>query len=88
LLYGFAYSDLGPFRAIRSPALLRLGMTDRTYGWNVEMQIKAVRQGLRITEVPVRYRKRAGGESKVSGTIKGTLLAGSKILWTVLRYAR
>ncbi|MBI3303717.1 MAG: glycosyltransferase family 2 protein [Deltaproteobacteria bacterium] len=87
LLYGFTYSDLGPFRAMRFPALLGLGMTDRTYGWNVEMQIKAVRQGLRITEVPVRYRQRAGGESKVSGTLKGTLLAGYKILWTVLRYA-
>jgi len=87
-LYGFPYSDLGPFRAIRFPALLTLGMTDRTYGWNVEMQIKAVRHGLRIAEVPVRYRKRAGGESKVSGTLKGTLLAGCKILWTVFRYAR
>jgi glycosyltransferase involved in cell wall biosynthesis len=88
LLYGFTYSDLGPFRAIRFPALLGLGMTDRTYGWTVEMQIKAVRQRLRIAEVPVRYRKRAGGESKVSGTFKGTLLAGYKILWTVFRYAR
>ena len=88
LLYGFTYSDLGPFRAIRFPALLGLGMADRTYGWTVEMQIKAVRQGLRVAEVPVRYRKRAGGESKVSGTLKGTLLAGYKILWTVLRYAR
>jgi len=88
LLYGFTYSDLGPFRAIRFPALLKLGMTDRTYGWNVEMQIKAVRQGLHIAEVPVRYRKRVGGESKVSGTVKGTLLAGYKILWTVFRYAR
>jgi len=87
-LYGFPYSDLGPFRAIRFPALLTLGMTDRTYGWNVEMQIKAVRRGLRIAEVPVRYRKRAGGESKVSGTVKGALLAGWKILWTVFRYAR
>jgi len=88
LLYGFTYSDLGPFRAIRFPVLLGLGMADRTYGWTVEMQIKAVRQGLRIAEVPVRYRKRAGGESKVSGTLKGALLAGYKILWTVFRYAR
>jgi glycosyltransferase involved in cell wall biosynthesis len=87
-LYGFTYSDLGPFRAIRFPALLGLGMSDRTYGWTVEMQIKAVRRGLRIAEVPVHYRKRAGGESKVSGTVKGTLLAGYKILWTVFRYAR
>ena len=87
-LYGFPYSDLGPFRAIRFPALLNLGMTDHTYGWNVEMQIKAVQQHLRITEVPVRYRKRAGGESKVSGTLTGTLRAGYKILWTVFRYTR
>lgn len=87
-LYGFTYSDLGPFRAIRFPALLCLGMTDRTYGWTVEMQIKAIRQGLRITEVPVRYRKRFGGKSKVGGTVKGTILAGYKILWTVFRYAR
>jgi glycosyltransferase involved in cell wall biosynthesis len=88
LLYGFQYSDLGPFRAIRFPALLKLGMTDQTYGWTVEMQIKAVQQGLRITEVPVRYRKRAGGTSKVSGTIKGAVLAGYKILWTIFRYTR
>jgi glycosyltransferase involved in cell wall biosynthesis len=88
LLYGFAYSDFGPFRAIRFSRLLELRMADRTYGWNVEMQIKAVRRHLRITEVPVRYRKRAAGESKVSGTIKGTVLAGYKILWTVFRYAR
>jgi glycosyltransferase involved in cell wall biosynthesis len=88
LFYGFHYSDLGPFRAIRFPALLKLGMKDRTYGWTVEMQIKAIRQGLRITEVPVCYRKRAGGASKVSGTLKGTVLAGYKILWTVFRYAR
>ncbi len=87
LLYGFSYSDLGPFRAIRFSSLLELGMIDRTYGWTVEMQIKAIRQKLRIAEVPVRYRKRAGGESKVSGTIKGTVLAGCKILWTVFRYA-
>lgn len=86
LLYGFRYSDLGPFRAIRFPALLQLGMTDRTYGWTVEMQIKAIQHGLRITEVPARYRKRAGGASKVSGTLKGTVMAGYKILWTVFRY--
>lgn len=87
LLYGFSYSDLGPFRAIRFSSLLELGMIDRTYGWTVEMQIKAVRHKLRVTEVPVRYRTRAGGESKVSGTLKGTVLAGVKILWTVFRYA-
>ena len=88
LLYHFSYSDLGPFRAIRFPALLALGMVDRNYGWTVEMQIKAVRKGLRITEVPVHYRKRSGGASKVTGTIRGTLLAGYKILWTVFRYSR
>lgn len=87
LLYGFTYSDLGPFRAIRFAALLELGMTDCTYGWTVEMQIKAIHKGLRITEVPVRYRQRIGA-SKVSGTLKGTLMAGYKILWTVFRYAR
>jgi glycosyltransferase involved in cell wall biosynthesis len=87
-LYEFTYSDLGPFRAVRFSSLLELGMVDKTYGWTVEMQIKAVRRGLRILEVPVRYRKRAGGESKVSGTLKGTLLAGYKILWMVFRYAR
>lgn len=85
-LYGFSYSDLGPFRAIRFSALLELGMVDRNYGWTVEMQIKAVRKGLRIVETPVRYRKRAGGASKVTGTLKGTVLAGYKILWTVFRY--
>jgi hypothetical protein len=86
LLYGSRYNDLGLFRAVRCPALLRLEMTDRTYGWTVEMQIQAIRQGLRITEVPVRYWKRAGGTSRVSGAIKGTVLAGYKILWTVFRY--
>lgn len=86
LLYGFPYSDLGPFRALRFSSLLELGMTDCTYGWTVEMQIKAIQRGLRITEVPVRYRKRIG-TSKVSGTLKGTIMAGYKILWTVFRYA-
>lgn len=86
LLYGFTYSDLGPFRAIRFAALLELGMTDRTYGWTVEMQIKAIHNKLQITEVPVRYRQRIGA-SKVSGTLKGTLMAGYRILWTVFRYA-
>ena len=87
LVYGFTYSDLGPFRAVRFAALLELGMTDCTYGWTVEMQIKAIHKGLRITEVPVRYRQRIGA-SKVSGTLKGTIMAGYKILWTVFRYAR
>lgn len=86
-LYGFSYTDLGPFRAIRFPQLLAIEMQDKTYGWTVEMQIKAIRHRLRVTEVPVRYRQRIG-TSKVSGTLKGTILAGWKILWTVFRYAR
>jgi len=86
LLYGFSYSDLGPFRAVRFAKLLALGMVDRDYGWTVEMQIKAVKYGLRITEVPVRYRRRIG-QSKVAGTWKGSLLAGYKILWTIARYS-
>jgi glycosyltransferase involved in cell wall biosynthesis len=86
-LYGFTYSDLGPFRAVRFDKLLVLGMVDRDYGWTVEMQIKAIKCGLKITEVPVRYRKRIG-KSKVTGTWKGTVLAGYKILWTVARYSR
>ncbi|KUG07548.1 glycosyltransferase family 2 protein [Solirubrum puertoriconensis] len=86
-LYGAHFTDLGPFRAIRADALHRLQMQDKTYGWTVEMQLKAARHGLRSTEVPVRYRRRIG-VSKVSGTVKGTLGAGYKILWTIFRYAR
>jgi glycosyltransferase involved in cell wall biosynthesis len=86
-LYGAQFTDLGPFRAIRADALRRLDMQDKTYGWTVEMQLKAARQGLRSTEVPVRYRRRIG-ISKVSGTVKGTLGAGYKILWTIFKYAR
>ena len=85
LRYGGHFTDLGPFRAIRAPALLGLQMADKTYGWTVEMQIKAARQGLRTVEVPVRYRRRIG-TSKVSGTVRGTLGAGYKILWTIYRY--
>jgi hypothetical protein len=85
LLYGHRYTDLGPFRAVSWPALERLGMKDPNFGWTAEMQVKALRRGLRITEVPVSYRKRVG-VSKITGTLKGTFLAGYKILWTVLRY--
>ncbi len=85
LRYGGTVTDLGPFRAILAPALLSLHMEDKTYGWTVEMQVKAARQGLRTVEVPVRYRKRIG-TSKVSGTVRGTLGAGYKILWTIFRY--
>ncbi|MGH9838573.1 MAG: glycosyltransferase family 2 protein [Blastocatellia bacterium] len=84
--FGFRYTDLGPFRAIRREALESLGMRDRNYGWTVEMQIKALQAGLRIVEVPLRYRVRIG-QSKISGTVKGTLLAGVKILYTIGKYA-
>ena len=85
LRYGGRFTDLGPFRAILAPALLGLDMEDKTYGWTVEMQIKAARQGLRTVEVPVHYRRRIG-TSKVSGTVRGTIGAGYKILWTIYRY--
>lgn len=85
VLFGVRYTDLGPFRAIRREALERLGMCDRNFGWTVEMQIKAARAGLRIREVPVRYRRRVG-VSKISGTVLGTFKAGYKILYTIFRY--
>lgn len=84
LLYGFRYTDLGPFRAIRRSALDRLRMSDPNFGWTVEMQIKALKHGLRVKEVSVGYRPRIG-RSKISGTLKGTVSAGAKILWTILR---
>jgi len=86
LLYRHRYTDLGPFRALRWEALERLGMRDPDFGWTAEMQVKALRRGLRVTEVPVSYRRRIGA-SKITGTLWGTLRAGHKILWTVLRYA-
>jgi glycosyltransferase involved in cell wall biosynthesis len=79
LFWGARFTDLGPFRAIRFASLLSLGMQDKTYGWTVEMQIKAAEQGLPCLEVPVRYRRRIG-VSKISGTVRGVILAGSKIL--------
>lgn len=85
ILYGATFTDLGPFRAIRFNKLLALNMQDKTYGWTVEMQIKAARDGLLYVEVPVRYRRRIGF-SKISGTVKGTLLAGYKIIATILKY--
>jgi glycosyltransferase involved in cell wall biosynthesis len=87
LLYGVRYSDMCPFRAIRRDALENLGMREETYGWNLEMQMKAARAGLRVLEVPVNHRRRAGGESKVSGTLRGTFVAGSRIVATLLRVA-
>ena len=86
-LYGTRYTDLGPFRAIRRDALDRLGMRDPNYGWTIEMQIKAARHGLRVLEIPIRYRVRRAGKSKVSGTIRGSVSAGAKIIWTIFRYA-
>ena len=86
LLFGSSYTDLGPFRAIRRDALEKLKMTDRNFGWTIEMQIKAAQKKLRITEVPVRYRVRIG-RSKISGTVKGTILAGTKIIYTIFKYA-
>ena len=85
-LYGAHYTDLGPFRAIRWDALQRIGMEDRNYGWTVEMQIKAAQLGLTHAEVPVSYRPRIG-VSKVSGTVRGSVNAGAKILWLLGRYA-
>lgn len=85
LFYKVEFTDLGPFRAIRFDKLLQIGMKDTTYGWTVEMQLKAAKHGLRCVEVPVNYRRRIG-KSKVSGTIKGTIMAGYKILWTIFKY--
>jgi len=82
---GHRYRDMGPFRALRMESLLALEMEDDSYGWNVEMQMKAVRHGLRIQEIAVGYRPRIG-QSKVSGTVKGTVKAGLKILWSTWRY--
>jgi glycosyltransferase involved in cell wall biosynthesis len=87
LLYGVRYTDMSPFRAIRRDALERLDMREQTYGWNLEMQMKAARDGLRVLEVPVNHRRRAGGESKVSGTFRGTFVAGSRIVATLVRVA-
>ena len=89
ILWRYRYTDLGPFRAIRYDALQKLGMQDPNYGWTVEMQIKAAQAGLDVQEVPVPYRRRIG-RSKISGTVRGTLMAGYKILWTVfaLRFGR
>jgi glycosyltransferase involved in cell wall biosynthesis len=87
LLYGVRYTDMSPFRAIRRDALVKLNMREETYGWNLEMQMKAARGGLRILEIPVDHRRRAGGESKVSGTFRGTFVAGARILATLVRVA-
>jgi glycosyltransferase involved in cell wall biosynthesis len=87
LLYGVRYTDMCAFRAIRRDTLLKLGMREMTYGWNLEMQMRAARQGLRVLEVPVGYRRRIGGESKVAGSLRGSLKAGLKIVSTFARVA-
>ena len=84
LLYGRNFTDLGPYRAIRTGALRQLQMRDRNYGWVVEMQVRAIQEGLRILEVPVSYRIRAAGENKVSGKLLPSLRAGIKMLWTAV----
>lgn len=88
LLYGVRYTDMCPFRAIRRNALEQLNMCEETYGWNLEMQMRTAQAGLRILEVPVNHRCRGGGRSKVSGTWRGTIIAGARILSTFVRLAR
>jgi len=85
LMYGYRYRDLGPFRAIKFDKLTELGMVDKTYGWTVEMQVKALKEKYNIQQVDVSYRKRIG-QSKISGTIKGSVLAGHKIITTIFKY--
>jgi len=86
-LYRVRYTDMCPFRAIRRDSLERLGMREMTYGWNLEMQMRAARANLRILEVPINHRRRAGGTSKVSGSIRGTCLAAGRIALTLARVA-
>jgi glycosyltransferase involved in cell wall biosynthesis len=88
LLYGLPLTDAGPFRAVRRDLLVKLNMREMTFGWPTEMVVKAARRGARIVEVPVSYRQRRAGQSKVSGTVKGSILAGWHILKVTLRYAR
>jgi len=87
LLYGVRSTDMGPFRAIRRDALESLGMREETYGWPLEMQMRAARAHLRTLEVPVDYRRRAGGQSKIAGTVRGSILAATRILATLARIA-
>lgn len=85
LLYGVRYTDMCAFRAIPRDLLLTLGMQEMTYGWNIEMQMRAARSGLRILEIPVPYRCRTGGQSKVAGSLRGTIRAGTRIIGTFVR---
>jgi glycosyltransferase involved in cell wall biosynthesis len=84
-LWGVSFTDLGPLRIVRLSALKQLGLRDRNFGWNVEIQAKAARMQLRVAEIAVHYRRRRHGRSKISGTILGSLRAGVKILWTIYR---
>jgi glycosyltransferase involved in cell wall biosynthesis len=86
-LYGVRYTDMCAFRAIRRDALVRLALREMTYGWNIEMQMRAARAGLRVAEVTLPYRRRIGGQSKVAGSLRGTLRAGSRIVGTFVRVA-
>ena len=85
LMYGFRYTDMGPFRVIRRDALERMQMREMTYGWNLEMQVKAVKMGLRVVEIPVNSKCRIGGESKVSGNFAASVKAGARILSVLVR---
>ncbi len=85
LFFNYSFTDLGPFRAIRYSSLMAIGMQDIDFGWTVEMQVKAVKNGLRIQEVPVKYRERIG-VSKITGTVSGTFKAGTKIIYTIFKY--
>lgn len=87
VLYGVHSTDMGPFRAIRRETLDRLGLREETYGWPLEMQMRAARARVRTIEVPVDYRRRAGGHSKIAGTVRGSILAASRILTTLARIA-
>jgi len=84
-LWGVRFTDLGPFRAVRWSTLQALSMRDPDFGWTVEMQARAARLGLRVVEVPVAYRRRRAGQSKIAGTLRGSVKAGVKILWTIAR---
>ena len=86
LIYKVRFTDLGPFRAIKLRSLNSLRMQDTNFGWTVEMQLKAAKKKMKCTEVPVNYRNRIG-TSKISGTVKGTIMAGYKIIWTIIKYA-
>jgi len=87
LIYGVKFTDMSPFRALRVDLLRSLGMKEETYGWNLEMQMRVAKAGLRVLEIPVNHRCRSGGVSKVSGTFRGTVVAGTRIIATFFRVA-